>query len=385
VKYFISVIVPIYNVEPYLKECLESIIRQTLPNIEIVCVNDGSTDRSLEIGNHYADLCNRLVILDGPNGGYGKAMNRGLDVARGEYIGIVEPDDHISPLMYEDLYKAAEENGTEFVKADFYRFTRSNSGDMNLQYFALSQQQSYYGRVLCPGDEQETFRFHNNTWNGLYRRDFIEKYSIRHNETPGASFQDNGFWFQTFSHAEHALFINKPYYRCRRDNPNSSVMDGSKVYCIHDEYAFIKDFLLSYEGYWERYKKIYTYAKISNYFGTLNRIALEHKEEYVHNIRLEIQKDKENGFYDPSLYIETINQRIMLLLSDEKAFYEYYCVTKDSELPGLRRRLTIINKQLYSTKLQEANLKSENEELRKKLIKLRPETSKGKQRELKSK
>ena len=120
----VSIIVPTYNVEPYLRECLDSICRQTLKDIEIICVNDGSTDGSLAIINEYATRDSRIVVLDGPNGGYGKGMNRGLDRATGEYIGIVEPDDFIALTMYEDLYAIASEHDLDFVKADFYRFTR---------------------------------------------------------------------------------------------------------------------------------------------------------------------------------------------------------------------------------------------------------------------
>lgn len=74
-----------------------------------------------------------------------------------------------------------------------------------------------------------------NTWSGIYRRDFLEQYKIRHHETPGASFQDNGFWFQTFIYAKRAMILDTPYYMNRRDNPNSSVNNREKVYCINQE------------------------------------------------------------------------------------------------------------------------------------------------------
>ena len=106
----VSIIVPIYNVEQYLVECMESIVHQTLKDIEIICVNDGSTDNSLKIIQDYAQKDNRIVIIDKQNEGYGKGMNDGLDKATGEYVGIVEPDDYVDLHMYEDLYKIAHEN-----------------------------------------------------------------------------------------------------------------------------------------------------------------------------------------------------------------------------------------------------------------------------------
>ena len=117
----VSVIVPTYNVEMYLDQCMESLQRQTLKDIEIVCVNDGSKDSSLEIMKRNAANDPRIVIIDKENGGYGKAMNVGLDRATGEDIGILEPDDYVPLNMYEDLYQAAKEHDLDFVKADFYR------------------------------------------------------------------------------------------------------------------------------------------------------------------------------------------------------------------------------------------------------------------------
>jgi len=100
----VSVVVPVYNVEPYLRTCMESITRQTLRDLEIICVNDGSKDGSLAILKEFAEKDPRIVLIDQPNGGYGKAMNAGIDRATGEYLGIVEPDDFIALTMYEDLY-----------------------------------------------------------------------------------------------------------------------------------------------------------------------------------------------------------------------------------------------------------------------------------------
>ena len=114
----ISVIVPVYNVERYLPQCLDSILAQTLTDIEIICVDDGSTDESGRILDRYADLDKRLVVFHGPNAGYGAAMNTGLFAATGEYIGIVESDDSILPQMYETLYAAAVKDDLDLVKSD---------------------------------------------------------------------------------------------------------------------------------------------------------------------------------------------------------------------------------------------------------------------------
>ena len=119
-KPIISVIVPVYNVEKYLRECLESLICQTLEDIEIICINDGSTDSSLAILEEFAAKDARIKIINKENSGYGASMNAGLNAAAGEYIGIIESDDFADKKMFEDLYNLALKNDADIVKSDFY-------------------------------------------------------------------------------------------------------------------------------------------------------------------------------------------------------------------------------------------------------------------------
>ena len=118
----VSVLTPIYNVAQYLPQCLESLKAQTLQDIEFICINDGSTDNSLEILKAYAENDNRFVIIDKQNSGYGASMNKGLEAARGEYIGIVESDDFIDADAFELLYGIANlNNKPDIVKANHYQ------------------------------------------------------------------------------------------------------------------------------------------------------------------------------------------------------------------------------------------------------------------------
>lgn len=286
----VSVILPIYNVSAYLRECLDSVVGQTLRDLEIICVDDGSTDNSLEIIREYETGDDRIVVLTGPNGGYGKAMNQGLDRATGEYVAIVEPDDYVVPEMFAELYETAKRNDLDLVKADFYRFTRDEDGTEHLQYEYLDKSKSCYGTVLCPAEDPHCIRFTMNTWSGIYRREFLEKHHIRHNETPGASFQDNGFFFQTFVHARRAMILNKPYYRNRRDNPNSSVASREKVYCMNVEFDYIRDLLMKEREIWERFQSMYWWLKYRNYWFTYNRIGDQYKEEYLNRMRQEFKR-----------------------------------------------------------------------------------------------
>lgn len=321
----VSIIVPTYNVEMYLEECMESLVRQTLQDIEIICVNDGSKDSSLDILKKYAAGDERVVIIDKENGGYGKAMNVGLNRATGEYIGIVEPDDYVPLNMYEDLYQAAVREDVDFVKADFYRFTtEKRTGNMELVYNRLDRSKEWYNKVVNPVENPIVTTFIMNTWSGIYKRSFLEEYHIRHHETPGASFQDNGFFWQTFMYAKRAMFLGKPYYMNRRDNPNSSVKNREKVYCMNEEYRYIREIFMREENQerWEKLKTYYNLKRFRNYEFTLRRIGDEFKKEYVQRISEEFRESQKAGEIDLSLFNEKERPEFELLARNPEEYYE---------------------------------------------------------------
>lgn len=327
----VSIIIPTYNVEMYLVECMESVIHQTLKDIEIICINDGSTDGSLEILKSYAQKDDRIVLVDKENGGYGIAMNIGLEKATGEYIGIVEPDDFVKLDMYESLYQIAKDNDLDFVKADFYRFKRTDEDDMNMVYNHLSKNPEDYNKVFNPSEDTEAIRYIMNTWSGIYKKEFIEKHHIRHNETPGASFQDNGFWFQTFIFATRAMIVDKPYYMNRRDNPNSSVHNREKVYCMNIEYDHIRDILMKHPELWERFKGMYWYKKYNNYIGTIRRIGMEYRREFVERFSAEFKRGLEKKELDPSVFSVAAWKKIQVVAAEPDTFYKVWVVASVTE------------------------------------------------------
>lgn len=125
----VSVIMPFYNEEKYLDLAIQSVINQTLKDIEIICVNDGSTDNSLNIVKKYALDDNRIIIIDKKNSGYGNSMNVGISRATGEYIGLVETDDYVLPEMFEVLYDKAKTLDLDFIKSDHYKFINNSKGE----------------------------------------------------------------------------------------------------------------------------------------------------------------------------------------------------------------------------------------------------------------
>lgn len=317
----VSVILPIYNVSRYLRECLDSVTGQSLRDLEILCVNDGSTDDSLDIIQEYAARDERIVIITGPNGGYGKAMNHGLDRATGEYVGIVEPDDYVSQNMFEELYETAKAYDLDFVKSDFYRFTREADGTEQDQYEQIDRTNTRYNQLLNPSEDPSAIRFTLNTWTGIYRRDFLEEHHIRHHETPGASFQDNGFYFQTFIYAKRAMIVDRAYYHNRRDNPNSSVQSKEKVYCMNIEYDFIRDILMRDREVWERFRYMYWWKKYFNYIFTLNRIGEQYKKEYLQRMQQEFKRAMQRGELSQEVFTDLEWKKIQSLIHNADGFY----------------------------------------------------------------
>lgn len=344
----VSIIIPVYNVEEYLKECMDSVTGQTLKDIEIICVNDGSTDHSADILKKYQEQDQRIVLIDKKNGGYGQAMNCGLDRATGEYIGIVEPDDYVPLHMYEELYKKADDYKLDFVKADFYRFKCSENGNMELYYNHLSPKKTDYNVVFNPSETPEALRFIMNTWSGIYKREFLEQYHIRHHETPGAAFQDNGFWFQTFVYAKKAMIVDKPYYMNRRDNPNSSVNSREKVYCINIEYDYIREMFINKPELWKRFCPMYWFKKYHNYMGTLWRIGAEYKKEYVLRFSEEFKRGMALGELKKEVFTETAWKNIRSIMEDPERYYinRVYPVSMSQTVFEHMNRLEIENQKL---------------------------------------
>ena len=142
----ISIIIPVYNAEEYLRQCLDSVTNQTMREIEIIIANDGSTDASMDIITEYATKDRRIKVIDKPNAGYGHTMNVGIAAAHSEYIGIVESDDFIETNMFETLYSTAKENNADIVKSNFWFYWSKPERNKLHKYFSREED----GKVITP-------------------------------------------------------------------------------------------------------------------------------------------------------------------------------------------------------------------------------------------
>ena len=240
----VSVIIPVYNGVNYIAECVDSVIAQTLKEIEIIIVDAGSTDGTLETLENYEKNDERVHLFHSDKKSMGYQTNMGIREASGEYVGFCEADDYLAPAMFERLYKLAKSNELDFVKSDFDMFIGDKEDRIFLNYRILgSAGRQLYGEVICPSDYPDILYRDVNMWNGIYSRQFIQNNFIRLNETPKAAFQDMGFIFQTFMSADRIMYVHEDANRYRRDNTSSSVYDQKSLLFIVQEYEYIYQIL----------------------------------------------------------------------------------------------------------------------------------------------
>ena len=229
----VSVIVPVYNASRYLDQALESAERQTHANLEIICVNDGSTDGSRDILAAHAERDQRIRIIDKKNGGYGSAMNRGIDEATGTWIAILEPDDWIEPGMYADMLALASQHADADPAVDVIEAPHWVVVDSDTPHERKLPCQ-YRGRVHPPKqpftihDAPQLIAHHPSIWSALYRRGFLNDRGIRFMEVPGAGWVDNPFLIETHCQAKAMLYLPRAYYCYRDDTPEKTAQMATR-------------------------------------------------------------------------------------------------------------------------------------------------------------
>ena len=294
----ISIIMPIYNASSFLDESLGGLLDQSFKNFEIVCVNDGSTDNSLDIINNYAQRDSRIKIIDKKNSGYGNTMNIGIEHARGEYIAILEPDDFMDTNMLEVLYKIAKENNADVVKSNYFEYESKSKKNT---FFEVLQGLPY-NEITSAKDNKRILHMRPCIWSAIYKKVLLENNFIRFNETPGASYQDTAFAFKVWVSAERVVFCPDAFLHYRIDNENSSVKSSGKIFNICDEFQSIQSYLSYFKEYRDEYLKILQVLKLDSYTWNLGRISDEYKEIFRDQIALDFIKADYDGFLDKNYF-----------------------------------------------------------------------------------
>lgn len=319
----VSIVMPACNVELFLRECMDSVVNQTLKDIEIICVDDGSTDSTGKVLDEYAQKDNRIKVIHKVNTGYGNSMNVGLDNATGEYIGIIETDDYADLDMFEKLYAVAKEYDADVVKSNYYTYV--SKPEPKSSFLEVLESFNKYDSVFCPLDFQDVYRVRPCIWTGIYRREMLVEKKVRFNETPGASYQDTAFAFKIWTSAERAVLVKDAYLHYRIDNANSSVKSTAKIFCLCEEYAEMDRFLEMYPEKKEKLQKIKNYLKYESYRWNYERLSIEFKYCFLLKMKEELMEARDEGKLDEKLFKDFQWVKLNKILDHTDEFFKESC------------------------------------------------------------
>ncbi len=334
--YSVSIIIPIYNAEKYIKKCLDSICNQTLNNVEIICVNDGSTDNSLKILNKYASKDNRIKVISTINNGQGSARNIGLNEAKGEYIGFVDADDWVTSNAFELLYNKAKsfdldmvffqmvnyiENTKKFIETDLYNHKCfDNHGITESSIFNSHNTKEFLFEIpVCPVSK-------------LYKRSFLNSNNIRFPEK--MLFEDNEMFYRTYFKCGRTGFLKrKLYFRRRHEGSVTQTFDKSKFDIIYAANSVLDLFIK--ENKYLQYKQDlinHSFLMVMEWF---KKSYLYIKQEFYYLIKNEFRGfsdlnfDFKDNLYEENLLIYNLiskNDSYLDFLSEYRLFTAEYSI-----------------------------------------------------------
>ena len=248
----VSVIVPFYNVEGYIEKCLDTLVNQTLEDIEIILVNDGSKDNSILIAKKFLEnYPKKIVYLEKENGGLSDARNFGIPYAKGEYIAFLDSDDYVEKNMYEEMYALAKKENSDMVQCNFYwEYIDKNKKKIgDVQKYSNKKELITKGRV--------------EAWNKLIKREILENEEIRFPK--GLRYEDVEFTYKLAPYLEKVSFIDKPFIHYIQRQNSISNSQNEKTAEIFD----ILDNVIKYykeKNIYEEYKNELEYIYVKTVF-----------------------------------------------------------------------------------------------------------------------
>lgn len=312
----ISIIVPIYNVEKYIDRCINSILSQTLKEIEIILIDDGSPDKCGEICDNYAKIDNRIKVIHTSNGGVSKARNIGIDNASGEYITFVDPDDYIDKNMYEILYKAVKENNSEIAISSFSYIIdgKEKVEDIsnNILNFNRSEAINNYFNNIYPFN-------YSFLWNKIFKRDLFNEIRLNINILVQ---EDTEIMIKLYNKSSLITYIGQPlyFYELREESATSNKISKGK---ITTEQAFLEIYRYTKENL-PQFKSKALLKYISYYFNIIIEI-IKNYDNYENEYNKLIKKLKaiyREVIYDKNISIKYKIHSSFLLISPK--LYKYY-------------------------------------------------------------
>lgn len=278
----VSVILPVYNVAPYLRQALDSVINQTLTDIEIICVDDGSTDESGKILDEYKEKDERIKVIHKKNAGTGAARNDGLKIATGECIGFVDPDDWILPNMYERLYSLIKEKDLDIVMFTPDVFNDKTKKHEGFLYFQNSNFPDFLDNKIFNKDDISPFSYPMCVWNKLYTKKLFDENNI--NFAEGLDFEDHKVIFKSLFTAKRIYFIREKLYVYRHSREGSILSDNDTRMFDHIKIYDIVENILKETGNWEKFHLDFLRYKVHNILYYYTMIKPQYKKEYYNKM-----------------------------------------------------------------------------------------------------
>ena len=281
----VSVIVPVYNVEKYLDKCLDSLIKQTLEDIEIIVVNDGTLDNSQKIIDNYVKkFPNKIRSYQKKNGGLSSARNFGLQYARGKYVTFVDSDDWVLPNMYSELYKKAIENEFDIVVCDFNEIIKGK---------AYHRSCHLHDDILSKDKIKEAMiHYYPAAWNKIYKKNLLDKLHLEFKMN--VWFEDVEFAYRLLPYVTSIGVVNKPFYQYLIREGSITASSDIRIY----DYIYNWDALLSYyrnNDLYKEYFEILEYCYVRYIYATFIKAAVKFsKYEYEKAVDTAIEHVESN-------------------------------------------------------------------------------------------
>lgn len=300
----VSIIVPFYNVENYIEKCLQSLVNQTLEDVEIILVNDGSQDGTKEIAKQFVEKYpNKIMYLEKENGGLSDARNYAIPYAKGEYIAFLDSDDYVEANMYEEMYNKAKEENLDYVECDFLWEYPDKSLESKGKQYSNKKEMFIYTRVVA--------------WNKLIKRKIVQE---NHLEFPrGYRYEDVEFFYKLLPLIHNYGIVQKPFiHYVQRENSISNVQN-TRTKEIIDVLGHVIDYYKRNQLFDEYKEEIeYTYTRYILCSSMLRMVMIENRKERKEIINLawkslntQFTNWKENIYLKEkglkNLYMKTVN------------------------------------------------------------------------------
>lgn len=293
----LSIVIPVYNIERYLPCCLDSILNQDFSDFEIICINDGSKDGSLEVLKSYKQKDNRIIIVDKANEGSGVARNYGLNIARGEFVYFVDGDDSLIDGALSKIVQVAEDNYLDILIFGAYscydKIQRKGS------YSVDRLPKKFFNRLFSLKDiKSDIFKFPTTAWTKLYRREFLIDNNVKFQEIKVG--QDQLLFCHSFIKAERIMIYPENIYRYRKNREGS--VTSTKFKCNYSPiYVFDAiEKLLKSENLTKEYESIFLdtyFSKATSWLGKFDeKLKPDYYKEYM-KLLAHIQKEYPFGWW----------------------------------------------------------------------------------------